>query len=89
MKIQNCSAVVEKKESAFPLTYEDIKRDEGVYEAEGREDCRLITVGYPDTVVLYYEASGMIPGLLDIAVGWSGYKFRRTDEKVCFEIRKG
>lgn len=88
MKVFRCKEEAQK-DNKFPLSFDELKESEdGVYESNAslNPSSRLIVLrryNRKDPIVLYYACDD---GLV-VATGWDDYRFRRTDEVVCMEIK--
>lgn len=85
MKIFPCATTSAPKTEEYPLSWEDIKKVEGVYKST-YPSVRLLVVHGPvrDAVVLYYSPEF---GLQKAAPNWELFKFKKTDEKVYLDIK--
>lgn len=87
MKVFRCTASNTVAGETHNLCWDDIlSGEDGVYEAKGRDDMRLIVISTfgENRVVLYYSKDGE---LQTANQSWSYHRFRKTDERVCFEVR--
>jgi hypothetical protein len=79
-----------KKENSKIYSFEEIKREEGVYETiTGSKHIRLIVLGtwdFRETVVLFFNQEELC--LVPEEHGWEDHEFKKTDESVEFNIFK-
>jgi hypothetical protein len=88
MKVSKCS---ESKAEPKLLTFEQIKEQEGVYYSQNfaSTSTRLIVIkpycGKDTHAILYYAPDKK--QVLSENTGWDSFKFIRTNETLCMEVR--
>jgi hypothetical protein len=89
-----------KAEKEFPLSWTDINAHEGVYEPEGMPDYRFIVLissqitanflgsmaGASKVVACFYVNTA--GGVMGAVIGHETRHFRKTNERLCVEIKK-
>lgn len=90
MKIYKCGS--DQKAVEFPLSFSDIKSGEGVYQPNhsgSSGKTRLLVIRYQGaavpTSVLYFDGCDQIEPANEAS--WMAIKFRRTEERICLEVR--
>lgn len=88
MQISQCSHKVVELKEEFPLTFDDIQKEEGIYLPQYHSSAhplRLVVVKTSSiTVVLYLNRAVLQPA---DSVLWTNYKFRKTNETLCMEVK--
>jgi len=92
VKVKSCSAKETVKTEPKRLSFEEIKKEEGIYHPhEAGGGIRVIVLAADDgeeTAVLFYSSYGNCLQAAEHKY-WKGSEFIKCeDEEVCFEIRK-
>lgn len=87
MNVSKCSTTPVVA-SEYPLDFNTIRKSEGVYIPEQMKASRLVIIGIGSVqVILFYEPS--INRLEPCyAPAWTGYKYRKSNETVIFDLKK-
>lgn len=89
MKVYPCSQEFPEKKEPKTLTWEEIKREEGVYARSGKDDYdyKLVVLKFGSTTSVLFSYGDRLEPTSEI--GWSDMIFIRLENaKVCFEIRE-
>lgn len=87
MRISRCNAKPDPKEE-FPLTFFDVMKKEGIYVPDcgsSKHIIRVLVLKVASlTTALYFDGGALLP---TTGSAWEDYKFRKTNETLCMEVK--